>query len=163
MRRLPAAPGGFGPTVKTRIEQPGTSTMRPRYTTAGPRLTATAILTLLGGTLAGCGGTIVGDWHMVQTVPNEDIFAIDDAHFHRDGSFAAMITIEGRTAREVGSYHFNGFKLTLRPQAGGQRRYDAMVKLGKLEISGSGRKVVLKKGKKHKQDESQTEQEAANP
>ena len=122
-----------------------------------------AVLTRLGGTLAGCGGGIVGDWHMVQTVPNKDVFAIDEAQFHRDGSFAATITIEGKTAREIGSYHFNGFKLTLRPHAGGQRSYNAMVKLSKLEISDSGRKVVLKKGKKEKQGDSQTGEETGNP
>jgi len=122
-----------------------------------------AALTLLVGALTGCGGAIVGDWHMVQAVPNKDVFAIDDAQFHRDGSFAATITIEGRTAREVGSYRFNGFKLTLRPQAGGQHSYNALIKLGKLEITDSSRKVVLKKGKKEKQGDSKTGEEASNP
>jgi hypothetical protein len=99
---------------------------------------------------------------MVQTVPNKDVFAIDDAQFRRDGTFAATITIEGKTAREAGTYHFNGFKLTLRPQAGGQRRYNATVKLSKLEISDSGRRVVLKKGKREPQGDSKKGAEAGN-
>jgi hypothetical protein len=121
------------------------------------------MVAVLAGALAGCGGAIVGDWQMVQAQPSREVFAIDDAQFHRDGSFAATITIEGKTAREVGTYKFSGFKLTLRPHAGGQRNYNAMVKLGKLEVTDSGRKVVLKKGKKPEQAEAESDAEAGNP
>jgi hypothetical protein len=137
--------------------------MRAHDDSSRLRPIAAGMLTLLAGGLAGCGGAIVGDWQMVQAEPSKEVFAIDDAHFHRDGSFAASITIEGKTAREVGTYKFSGFKLTLRPHAGGQRSYDAMIKLGKLEITDSDRKVVLKKGKKQEQPEAETDQEAGNP
>ena len=98
--------------------------------------------------VTGCGGALAGDWHMVKAIPSREILAIDDVHFARDGSFAATVTIEGRTAREKGTYAFNGFKLTMRPQAGGQRRYDAVLKGRTIEIIDDDRKVILKKVKK---------------
>ncbi|MFQ5806263.1 MAG: hypothetical protein ACE5I3_07430 [Phycisphaerae bacterium] len=102
---------------------------------------------------SGCGGVIVGHWYLVKAVPSKEVFAIDDAYFARDGSFTATITIEGKTAREKGTYEFNGFKLTMRPQAGGQRRYNAVVKLRTLEVLDGERKVILKKAKKSKESD----------
>ena len=127
------------------------------------RPATTGVLALCTGWLVGCGGSIVGHWQMIQAEPNKHVFAIDDAQFHRDGSFAATITIEGKTAREIGSYRFNGFKLTLRPQAGGQRSYNAMIKLGQLEIVDSSRKVVLKKGKQEDPRAPESGEEAGQP
>ena len=113
-------------------------------------VTVAALLLLL---VTGCRGMIVGDWRMTRAVPSREVFAIDDAHFARDGSFTATVTIEGRTAREKGTYEFNGFKLTMRPQAGGQRRYNAVMKPGTLELLDGDRKVILRKAKKGKPDE----------
>jgi len=137
--------------------------MRVGRITSRRRLGQVGLLALLGAGLTGCGSVIVGDWQMVRAEPNKDVFAIDDAQFHRDGSFAATITIEGKTAREVGTYKFSGFKLTLRPHAGGQRIYNAMIKVGKLEITDTGRKVVLKKGKREGPGEAEAEEEADQP
>ena len=97
--------------------------------------------------LPGCSGALKGDWHMVEAIPNKDVFCMDDASFARDGSFSATSTIDGKTIREVGTYKFNGFKLTLHPQAGGQRQYQAVLKIRTLEITNGDRKVILKKGK----------------
>jgi hypothetical protein len=94
----------------------------------------------------GCGGALAGQWHMIQTIPNKDMFNIDDAHFREDGSFTATTTIDGKTLREVGTYEFNGFKLTMRPQAGGQRIYTTTLKVTQLEISDGKRRVILQKG-----------------
>jgi hypothetical protein len=96
----------------------------------------------------GCGGAIVGDWHMVKATPNREMFAIDDAHFARDGSFTATVTIEGKTVHEQGEYEFNGFKLTMRPRGGGQRRYNAMKTGRTLKVQDGDRHVFLKKGSK---------------
>jgi len=101
----------------------------------------------------GCGLSVAGHWRLVKAIPSKEVFAIDDAHFARDGNFTATVTIEGRTAREKGTYQFNGFKLTLRPQAGGQRRYDAVERLGRLEVIDGERKVILKKTKKTEESE----------
>ena len=97
---------------------------------------------------AGCSRVIVGDWHMAKAIPNKQIFAIEDAYFARDGTFTATVTIEGKTVREKGKYDFNGFRLTMRPQGGGQRRYNTVLKGRTLEIHDDERKVLLKKGKK---------------
>jgi hypothetical protein len=97
--------------------------------------------------LSGCGVSVVGQWRMVETVPNREVFCIDNATFNRDGSFSATVTIDGKTTQERGTYRFNGFKLTLQPAAGGRREFNAMRKLGNLEVTDRNRKVVLKKGK----------------
>lgn len=97
--------------------------------------------------LAGCGRAIVGDWRMVSATPNREVFSIDHATFGRDGAFAATMTVEGLTADQTGTYDFNGFKLKLRPQGGGQRSYLANVGPGKLEIADGERRVVLRKCK----------------
>jgi hypothetical protein len=114
----------------------------------GRRLTAGLVCLLALPLLAGCRGAIVGDWHLVEAVPNREVFAIDGASFRRDGTFSATTTIEGLTASERGTYDFNGIKLKLRPQAGGQRTYSAMLKLNRLEIMDGKRRVVLQKGAK---------------
>ncbi|MBU0638783.1 MAG: lipocalin family protein [Planctomycetes bacterium] len=112
------------------------------------RLSAgTAGIMLLLSPLSGCGGTLVGHWHLVQSIPNRDVFAVDDAIFNRDGSFSATTTVEGKTLFEVGTYDFSGFMLTLRPQAGGQRRFTATLKINTLQLSHAGNKAILKKGK----------------
>lgn len=100
----------------------------------------------------GCGRAIVGDWHMVKATPNREMFAIDDAHFARDGSFAATVTIEGKTVHEQGEYEFNGFKLTMRPRGGGQRRYNAMKTGRTLKVLDGDRNVILKKGSKSSEE-----------
>jgi hypothetical protein len=109
------------------------------------RLAAAAWLLPL---LSGCGGAIVGDWYLVEANPNRQVFGIDNASFRSDGTFSAAMTIEGLTTEEKGTYDFNGFKLKLRPKAGGQRTYLANVQPGRLEIANGQRKVVLKKGRR---------------
>ncbi len=103
-----------------------------------------AALLLLGG----CRGAIVGDWHLVEAVPNREVFSIDNASFRKDGTFSATTTIEGLTTSERGTFDFNGIKLKLRPQAGGQRTYSATLKLNRLELLDGKRRVVLQKGAK---------------
>jgi hypothetical protein len=116
-------------------------------TSAGKRGTTGVLITLaLLVPLGGCGGAIAGHWRMTEVVPNKETFNIDDASFNRDGTFAATMTLEGKTTRETGTYKFNGFKLTLHPQGGGQRVYNALLKMGKLEVVDGKRKVVLQKG-----------------
>ncbi len=102
------------------------------------------VLPLAGG----CSGALVGDWHLVEAIPNREVFSLDHATFRRDGTFSATTTIEGLTTAEQGQYDFNGFKLKLRPRAGGQRAYLASVRMGRLELADGSRKVVLQKGKR---------------
>jgi hypothetical protein len=105
--------------------------------------------------LTGCGGAIAGDWHMIKAIPSKEVFAIDDVHFDREGGFAATVTIEGKTAREEGTYEFNGFQLTMRPQAGGQRRYNAVLKGRTFEVIDDDRRVILKKGRRKEREKSE--------
>jgi hypothetical protein len=112
------------------------------------RVVACVLGSLLLPVLTGCGGAIVGHWYLAKATPNRDVFAIDDATFRGDGTFSATTTIDGRTADETGTYRFEGFALTLRPQGGGQRRYTTFLKLGTLEVKDGDRLVVLKKGRK---------------
>ncbi len=96
-------------------------------------------------TLCGCNSMISGRWDLQRATPNREFFAIDDAVFTRDGRYEATLTIEGRTARESGSYRFNGYKLMLHPQAGGRREYDAVLKMKNFEVRDGSRLVVLRK------------------
>lgn len=107
-------------------------------------------LTLLGlaPLLWGCQGVIHGDWHLVQAVPNRQVFCIDNATFRPDGTYSATTTLEGVTTEEKGAYEFTGFKLKLRPSGGGQRTYVAQAQPGRITLTSDKRKVVLEKGKK---------------
>ena len=107
-------------------------------------ITLAAVLFLAGG----CGGAITGDWHMIKAIPSKEMFAIDDAHFAQDRTYHALITIEGKTMREVGKYKFDGLRLTMYPNAGGWRRYNTLLKGSTFEIHSSTRKLILKRGKK---------------
>jgi hypothetical protein len=111
------------------------------------RCVCLALIASLAG-LAGCRGSIAGDWHMVRCTPNRETFSIDDVSFARDGGYTAKTILEGRSADETGTFDFNGYKLTLRPAAGGQRSYNAVLRLRELDISDRGRQVLLRKGKK---------------
>lgn len=103
---------------------------------------------LLVPLLFGCQGAVVGNWYLAEAIPNREVFSIDQASFRRDGTFTATTTIEGLTSDEQGTYSFNGWELKLRPKAGGQRTYPAMLQADKLVISNGQRKAILKKGKR---------------
>lgn len=98
--------------------------------------------------LPGCATTIAGDWHMVEAVPSRQVFALDDVHFGNDGHYAAKYTVEGRSSAAQGTYDFTGIALKLRPEAGGQRRYQATLIGQRLELVDGNRKVVLARGKR---------------
>lgn len=98
--------------------------------------------------LPGCATTIAGNWHMVEAVPSRQVFALDDVHFGKDGHFSAKYTVEGRTSAAQGTYDFNGIALKLRPDAGGQRRYQATLIGQRLELVDGNRKVVLTRGRR---------------
>jgi hypothetical protein len=110
------------------------------------RAVGAALLAGLMLAMVGCEGALTGHWRVVEVVPSKEVFSIDDATFHRDGTFTATTTVEGKTTHETGKFSFNGIKLTLQPQAGGRRTYSAMLKMGRLEVVDGKRKVVLKKG-----------------
>ncbi|TWT43812.1 hypothetical protein RAS1_02120 [Phycisphaerae bacterium RAS1] len=105
-------------------------------------------------TLASCRAGLHGDWHMVECNPNPQVFCIDDAAFHGDGTYAATTTRGGRTLREIGSYQYNGFRLTLLPQAGGAYRYQAALRLSGLEITDNEKRVLLQKGRNPRRAEA---------
>lgn len=102
---------------------------------------------MLAGLLCctGCGGVVVGSWTMERCIPNHDTFCFDNATFARDGTYAADLTVEGKSTRQTGAYKFNGFQLTLQPSGGGQRRYNATVKMGRLKIMNGKSRVLLRK------------------
>jgi hypothetical protein len=114
-----------------------------RFARLGPLAAPIMLLALSSG----CQGSVAGHWRAVEVVPSKQVFCIDDAEFRRDGTYTATTTIEGKTDRETGTYSFNGFKLAFHPQAGGRRAYNAMLKLGRLEVLDGKRKVVLERGK----------------
>ncbi len=126
-------------------------TCSTRLVTVQRRLRSAAVILGSAGLLlclTGCQGAIVGNWRLTDAVPNRQVFSIDNATFRGDGTYSATTTIEGVTNSEKGSYDFNGFKLRLQPQAGGQRSYTASLKLDRLEITDGKRHAVLQKGKK---------------
>ncbi len=97
--------------------------------------------------LTGCQGAILGKWRLAEAVPNRHTFSIDHVAFNRDGTYSATVTIEGSTTQDTGTYDFDGFKLRLRPKAGGQRAYSVTLSPGQmtlLSMSDTSRKVVLK-------------------
>ncbi len=98
--------------------------------------------------LLGCQGAIHGDWYLVEATPNRQVFSIDNAKFRADGTYSATTTIEGVTNNEQGTYDFDGFKLRLRPQAGGQRSYTVQMQPGQMQVGDSQRHVLLRKGKR---------------
>lgn len=98
--------------------------------------------------LAGCAGAIHGDWHLVSATPNRDVFGVDEASFRPDGTFAAKVTIDGVTTSDKGTYTFDGFRLKMQPQAGGQRSYLTQVRGDELQIGSEQRKAILRKGKR---------------
>ncbi|MGE0480813.1 MAG: hypothetical protein AB7Q17_10125 [Phycisphaerae bacterium] len=98
---------------------------------------------LLALTLAGCRGAVVGKWSLERARPNREVFAIDAAEFRSDGSYQATTTIEGRTQHEHGAFRFNGFTLTLRPEGGGQRAYEATVGPRRMELRAKDKQHVV--------------------
>ncbi len=119
---------------------------RTRHRTTAQAVTLLGLLVTLP-VLVGCQGAIVGHWTLVEAKPSREVFSIDDANFRQDGTFNATVTLEGQTADQQGTYKFNGFKLILRPEAGGQREYGAVLKVNRLEVSQGSRHVVLRKKK----------------
>lgn len=103
------------------------------------------LLMLLAAPLLGCRGALVGRWFLTDATPSRQEFAIDNATFHQDGSFLADVTIDGKTIRELGTFDYNGVNLTLRPAAGGQRKYEASLVIDRLELTDAKRKVVLER------------------
>lgn len=125
--------------MRTHVPQTPANVRNPAW-----RRAALALLGLLIA-LSGCG-SLHGRWKLTDVKPNREVFAIDDAVFARDGSYAAKTTFEGRTAAEKGAFQFNGFKLRLRPQAGGLRTYNAVLFGDKLELRGdNGEFAVLRR------------------
>ena len=108
------------------------------------------ICCFLLASLTGCAGSIVGQWHLSKAVPNKQTLAIDNAKFARDGTYLASVTIDGKTVQEEGRYKYNGFKLTMLPNGGGQHRYNTMVRGGTMDVIDGERKLILKKGAKGK-------------
>jgi hypothetical protein len=106
-----------------------------------------AVLSLCLLAQTGCSRSVVGHWKMKSVSPNREMFCMDNVEFRRDGSYAARCTIDGRTRDEEGQYIFNGYKLKLRPRAGGQRSFSAALRIGTLEVTDGDRRVVLKKVK----------------
>ena len=98
--------------------------------------------------LVGCQGAIRGEWYLVEAKPNRQTFSMDQATFRPDGTYSATMTIEGVTTAEKGSYDFDGFKLQLRPQAGGQRTYQVQMQLDQMRVGDSKRNALLQKGKR---------------
>ncbi len=105
---------------------------------------------LIGGLLwlaaSGCARLITGHYVLVRATPNPEAFAVDDADFDSAGRYRALITLGGRSARESGEYNFNGYRLTLRPAAGGVRQFNAVARPGgTLELMLGENKAILKR------------------
>ena len=108
---------------------------------AGITFASIAIL----ATFVGCGGSVNGNWSLASCKPNRETFSFDKAHFEKGGSYAAVVSLDGRTMDEKGSYEFNGFKITFRPESGGSRTYNCVRRIGELEIRDGERMAVLRK------------------
>lgn len=97
--------------------------------------------------LTGCQAAIRGTWSLERATPNKEAFCIDRASFRPDNTYDAVITINGGTARQSGTYAFTGSQLKLRPSEGGQMTFPAEVQMGELRIKRGKNLVVLKKRK----------------
>jgi hypothetical protein len=113
-------------------------------------LLSMVIVSLLLLSQPGCAGAIVGHWRLAKATPNKQALAVDNATFARDGTYTASVTIEGKTVEEAGRYQYNGFKLTMLPNGGGEHRYNTMIQGSSMDIIDGERKVILKKGPKGK-------------
>jgi len=114
--------------------------MRPAWRTY------VGIVLCAGGLLvAGCRGAVAGSWKLERAIPSREFLSLDDVEFRRDGTYAATLTREGKTAREEGRYGFDGFNLWLEPQAGGRREFGVVLHVRKLELRQGDRKVILRK------------------
>lgn len=124
-----------------------TATAACRTRPPKPHFAAALAALLLPALLAGCSGAIAGDWRLVRAIPSREVLALDDVHFGADSSYAATVTMDGRTVREEGTFFYNGFKLRLRPSSGGQRSFDASLSPGKLELKelSRGHRIELRK------------------
>lgn len=109
------------------------------------RLIATCLVAAWLASATGCAAALTGNWRLLRAAPDREVFALDEVEFSRDGSYAATITVEGKTAREKGTFRFDGFRLALRPAAGGRREYPALVKLGDLEVRNVQSVVLLQR------------------
>ena len=97
---------------------------------------------------AGCNGMVAGEWELVRASPSREVFALEDVRLERDGAYQARLTLEGAKFAESGTFKFSGWTLSLRPQAGGIRRYDAALKGNRLELRDGQRWVVLRRAGK---------------
>lgn len=124
----------------------------PKRSAGMPTARRPPVFLLAAGLLAltGCGVAIRGHWSLERATPNKATFSVDDATFNGDGTFEATLTIDGRTARETGTYQYKFNKLYLRPAAGGQRKFTAVVELKKLKIINGEQYAYLRKTKKEK-------------
>lgn len=104
-------------------------------------------LGLLVVALTGCQAAVRGVWTLERATPNKEAFCIDRATFRADNTYDAVVTINGGTARQAGTYAFTGAQLKLRPSEGGQHSFQAEVQLDELRIKRGKHLVVLKKRK----------------
>lgn len=96
----------------------------------------------------GCAGAIHGEWHLVRATPSRQVFAVDNAVFRADGTYQAVVTFEGVTTAQEGTYDFDGTKLRVRFASGGQRTWVANARPGQLQINDGDRRVILQRGQR---------------
>jgi hypothetical protein len=97
--------------------------------------------------LTGCQAAVRGVWTLERATPNKEAFCIERAAFRADNTYDAVVTINGGTARQSGTYAFTGSQLKLRPSEGGQHTFQAELQLDELRIKRGKNLVVLKKRK----------------
>lgn len=113
----------------------------------GTRRSMIAACVLLAA-LTGCQRQLAGTWQLVEAKPSREVFALDDAQFTKAGRYDLRITIEGHTRQESGDFQFNGFDLTLRPDVGGRRVYNARLSGHTLTVTDAGRRVTLQRSRR---------------
>ncbi len=113
-----------------------------------PRNAASAMLLgLLLIPLVGCQGAIRGSWTLERATPNKEAFSIDRANFRANNTYTAVVTINGGTSQQTGTYEFTGSQLKLRPSEGGQHTFQAEVQFDELRVRRGKGLVVMKKRK----------------
>lgn len=113
---------------------------------SGRTMLAFGLCFLMSG-LSGCQAAIRGTWTLERATPNKEAFSIERASFRADNTYDAVVTINGGTTRQSGTYVFTGSQLKLRPSEGGQHTFPAEVQMGELRVKRGKSLVVLRQRK----------------
>ena len=69
------------------------------------------------------GCSLTGTWKTINIIPPDARFPMNRISFDNDSRFTATAEYEGQTRTSTGTYEWNGRKLLVFPDGGGERTY----------------------------------------